>query len=218
MDVKRRKGFTLIELLVVIAIIAILAAILFPVFARAREKARATSCLNNVKELTLAIMMYVQDYDETYPAAYNYAPVDPVTWEDPAQSYVKNWQVFVCPSYGGAHSYGVNSAVCLLSETSRVKLGQVKRPAEVFLMMDSCAYYCSRTVCYLYAYIPSTACGQTDSGTAPKNIAASATALYDWTVGRHNHGVNAGYCDGHAKWREGCTIVPDTRAWDPYAD
>src|SRR5689334_14563129 len=66
----RRNAFTLIELLVVIAIIAILAAILFPVFAQAREKARAISCLSNTKQLGLAVMMYVQDYDETYPWAY----------------------------------------------------------------------------------------------------------------------------------------------------
>ena len=65
----RRTGFTLIELLVVIAIIAILAAILFPVFAQAREKARQTSCLSNAKQLGLGISMYVQDYDETMPFA-----------------------------------------------------------------------------------------------------------------------------------------------------
>jgi len=62
-----RRGFTLIELLVVIAIIAILAAILFPVFARAREKARQSSCLSNVKQLDLAVQMYIQDYDEMLP-------------------------------------------------------------------------------------------------------------------------------------------------------
>ena len=67
---KKKTGFTLIELLVVIAIIAILAAILFPVFAKAREKARQTNCMNNLKNLGTAIMMYAQDYDELYPFAY----------------------------------------------------------------------------------------------------------------------------------------------------
>lgn len=64
---QQRRGFTLIELLVVIAIIAILAAILFPVFAQAREKARQTTCVSNLKQIGTAFMMYVQDYDETYP-------------------------------------------------------------------------------------------------------------------------------------------------------
>jgi prepilin-type N-terminal cleavage/methylation domain-containing protein len=66
---KSNKGFTLIELLVVIAIIAILAAILFPVFAQAREKARQTSCLSNCKQIGLSLQMYAQDYDETLPNA-----------------------------------------------------------------------------------------------------------------------------------------------------
>ena len=73
---RRNEGFTLIELLVVIAIIAILASILFPVFARARENARRTSCLSNLKQLGLGAMMYVQDYDESYPLAQTYIPTD----------------------------------------------------------------------------------------------------------------------------------------------
>src|SRR5215510_8297848 len=90
MLVKRKGGFTLIELLVVIAIIAILAAILFPVFAQAREKARAISCLSNTKQLATAGLMYVQDYDETFPTAFgmrqgqqwgwNYFHPAPVGW------------------------------------------------------------------------------------------------------------------------------------------
>jgi prepilin-type N-terminal cleavage/methylation domain-containing protein/prepilin-type processing-associated H-X9-DG protein len=96
----KSRGFTLIELLVVIAIIAILAAILFPVFARAREKARQTSCLSNLKQLGLGLQMYVQDFDETMPPYV-------VIWDNGIRShgyydlifpYVKNEEIFVCPS------------------------------------------------------------------------------------------------------------------------
>ncbi len=92
----RRKGFTLIELLVVIAIIAILAAILFPVFARARENARRASCQSNLKQLGLGIMMYTQDYDEKYPPTYTDTPR--AIWYTTTWPYVKSSQVFQCPS------------------------------------------------------------------------------------------------------------------------
>ena len=95
----RRRGFTLIELLVVIAIIAILAAILFPVFARAREKARQTSCASNLKNLGTAVLMYVQDYDEHFPlAAYATPTFDVVTWHDLTDPYAKNTAIWHCPS------------------------------------------------------------------------------------------------------------------------
>jgi prepilin-type N-terminal cleavage/methylation domain-containing protein/prepilin-type processing-associated H-X9-DG protein len=111
-----RAGFTLIELLVVIAIIAILAAILFPVFAQAREKARAATCQSNLKQCGTALMMYVQDYDESFPLYDFYGgryggvytqpaearPGNPEgrrgTWTTAVQPYVKNWRVFGCPS------------------------------------------------------------------------------------------------------------------------
>ena len=104
-----RKGeaFTLIELLVVIAIIAILAAILFPVFAQAREKARAITCLSNMKQIGLAILMYAQDYDETYPVG---ARPDGVEWTTIVQPYVKNGtKGGTVPN--GAESYNFNGGV-----------------------------------------------------------------------------------------------------------
>lgn len=102
----RRSAFTLIELLVVIAIIAILAAILFPVFAQAREKARQSSCMSNLKQLGTAVMMYTQDTDETYPIVkwwgdYNWG-TGKDGWVWGVMPYVKNINVFGCPSDGRA--------------------------------------------------------------------------------------------------------------------
>src|SRR5438552_9460437 len=122
----RRSGFTLIELLVVIAIIAILAAILFPVFAQAREKARQTSCLSNLRQIGTAVQMYIQDYDERLPGTSwvtgrcgfygHWVPggniANSPNWrlEDGAiMPYVKNTKIFACPSDSVAASYNPSS-------------------------------------------------------------------------------------------------------------
>src|SRR5215213_8508984 len=112
-----RRGFTLIELLVVIAIIAILAAILFPVFAQAREKARQSSCLSNCKQICLATMQYVDDFDETFPKGWHGYP-GAVYWFTVIAPYVKNGGtladqgVYKCPSWvkktGAMRAYGWN--------------------------------------------------------------------------------------------------------------
>ena len=92
------QGFTLIELLVVIAIIAILAAILFPVFQSVRENARRTACLSNEKQIGLGVMQYIQDADERYPLCSYQAPRQALMcWPDLIQPYVKNWRIFRCP-------------------------------------------------------------------------------------------------------------------------
>lgn len=112
-----KKAFTLIELLVVIAIIAVLAAILFPVFAQAREQARQAVCTSNVRQLSMAVQMYLQDYDETFPIFYAYNTWDPIH-NVPAPSgtpahkgvevelmpYVKNHLIFKCPDDQGGPS------------------------------------------------------------------------------------------------------------------
>ena len=97
----KRIGFTLIELLVVIAIIAILAAILFPVFAKVREKARQTACLSNVKQLTLGFMQYQQDFDEMSPPGISHT-YSLKGWAGQIYPYVKSAGVFVCPSDSSA--------------------------------------------------------------------------------------------------------------------
>ena len=125
------QGFTLIELLVVIAIIAILAAILFPVFAQAREKARQISCISNEKQMGLAMMQYVQDYDESFPQGqYRDANNNPLDWQNAIYPYIKNGAgtvgvggtttynglggIWSCPSFPSLQidEYGVNEDIC----------------------------------------------------------------------------------------------------------
>ncbi len=143
-----RRGFTLIELLVVIAIIAILAAILFPVFAKAREKARQSACLSNVKQITLAMLMYAQDYDEIVPRCSQWVPGWPgyvYKWPQLIYPYTSNVQIMSCPSSGtanygypggpadalfqGWNGYGVNSwLVGYHFHEVDLNLGKMKRP------------------------------------------------------------------------------------------
>jgi prepilin-type N-terminal cleavage/methylation domain-containing protein/prepilin-type processing-associated H-X9-DG protein len=124
---QRRRGFTLIELLVVIAIIAILAAILFPVFAQAREAARKTSCASQLNQVGKGLMMYVQDYDERLcPTRITHVAWRQGVWDYLIQPYVKNSNIFKCPSYSPAATpadwgwpltYGMNYRLTQASPT-----------------------------------------------------------------------------------------------------
>ncbi len=122
---KNRRGFTLIELLVVIAIIAILAAILFPVFAKAREKARQSSCLSNTKQIGLAMLQYAQDYSERHLVYYSPVAVtgfnDGISFNGPTfmsslLPYIMNTQIFDCPSVSPVSSVTIANGVGFRAE------------------------------------------------------------------------------------------------------
>ena len=196
-----RRGFTLIELLVVIAIIAILAAILFPVFAKAREKARSASCLSNEKQLALAMLQYSQDYDETFPAmslganlSAAVVPEDPTfgyyttnsnwwnCWTNGIYPYIKNVQIYKCPSYStstygcayGLPAVGINATQTgTASIFGRPSQSDIKRPAEILMIGEK--------------------------GTGGGNQYILSGTYYAGRM-NHNDGSNCAFFDGHVKW------------------
>ncbi len=140
---KTRKGFTLIELLVVIAIIAILAAILFPVFASAREKARATSCMNNLKQMGVAILQYAQDWDENFPSGHfiqqsGEAGQKETNWQEALLSYHRSWDIYRCPSDPSdfRSSYLLNGWYSDEIEGTKRSLGDIRRPSESIIIVE----------------------------------------------------------------------------------
>jgi len=201
-DQNRRysTGFTLIELLVVIAIIAILASILFPVFARARENARRASCASNLKQLGLGMMMYAQDYDETFPQLSGPHLTDPPVdaqgfnwysaggyywggWATRIYPYVKNTQVYLCPS-NQFSAYGVNYGLANNASDANgnyityfgapQKLARFKKPSESLMITEKGAGGGDQYVLYFNG-----------------NYACAMP---------HFDGGNICFVDGHVKW------------------
>jgi prepilin-type N-terminal cleavage/methylation domain-containing protein len=136
--VKRSRGFTLIELLVVIAIIAILAAILFPVFARARDSARRTTCINNMKQLGLAMSMYSNEFDETLPP---WQDSQGKTWDVAVFPQVRTKGVFTCPSNEPRNAQGLPAGTVIRSyamprNVSGMALGEIRNPSQTVLLFE----------------------------------------------------------------------------------
>ncbi len=237
---KVKKGFTLIELLVVIAIIAILAAILFPVFARARENARRTSCVSNLKQIGLGLMQYVQDYDEKLPTAYivtTATPPDGMFWSGGAWfwqqiifPYVRSKQIYVCPSstlntgsnpyYG---NYGANQLLLIGYKTSTppnpaaspgpsLSIAAINNVSETYMAMDAGMYDPWPTE------VLSGNNGTRYLPGAYKNAGTPCMAGQAYTAdcqseGRHFDGVSVTFADGHAKWLKSSLVVGEAKKY-----
>ena len=209
MSSRKSSGFTLIELLVVIAIIAILAAILFPVFAQAREAARKTSCLSNNKQIGTAALMYVQDYDETFPVEqwwgnnrFDGWPVlrsgivgaTAINYKDALLPYTKNEQIWICPTNlpnGSLDTappnmgYHMNGNVIT---TSGLSIAEIQASANLMIMRES-----GRGFVYNRAYLRPVP-GYCD------DVIAYEVSNPGRNYMPHMKGYNLAFADGHAKW------------------
>jgi prepilin-type N-terminal cleavage/methylation domain-containing protein/prepilin-type processing-associated H-X9-DG protein len=231
----KRYGFTLIELLVVIAIIAILAAILFPVFGRARENARRTSCQSNLRQFGLAAMQYVQDYDGFYPR-HNITTSEPTPtgrgnivpnrwiWPEILFPYHKSFDIFYCPSNTvgdkrlglatdgtAVGNYGYNQAIAPPWPTDPVvHEAAFTRPAGTYMFMDFGSYYMSSAYALAInasAYLPGAGAVRPASCTNGNGTVASGKPGKDCFEGRHFGGVNVTFADGHVKWLQSSVVL-----------
>jgi prepilin-type N-terminal cleavage/methylation domain-containing protein/prepilin-type processing-associated H-X9-DG protein len=224
----KNAGFTLIELLVVIAIIAILAAILFPVFGRARENARRSSCQSNLKQLGLGVMQYTQDYDEKYPGGGdNYG--SGIGWGGQIYPYVKSKQVYICPSDGGdippdaSYGYNGNNSVPSIpnvpSPSTGLSLAMYEAPSKTVMFFEVAGS--GKGPVYNYPYDIATEKDKSPAGTGiggdqsplghgGNNGLKYATGYMKGSKNpdldhftdnaRHMNGSNFAFVDGHVKF------------------
>ncbi len=217
----KKRGFTLIELLVVIAIIALLAAILFPVFAKAREKARQTTCLSNEKQIGLGILQYNQDYDEMMLKQITICQ----GWFYPMYAYVKSTAVITCPdetmsnttsTYANSYSYNAN----LQSNNSNtpINIASLNSPSKTVMLCEASSgstrlntsdqststegfvFDCGAVLRTGYMG------GNYNTAAAPYQSSLVSTANGFQTTGWHSDGSNFLAVDGHAKWLRGDNV------------
>lgn len=218
----KKRAFTLIELLVVIAIIALLAAILFPVFARARENARKTSCQNNLKQIILAWQQYTQDWDEmTIPISTTGASTGQAfVWNQLIQPYVKSKQILACPSNPIPQGYTMNwnlGSGPRPSNSINRSIADFARPTQTPAFVDTTGYSGNPTPpdqCFIFVLDPGSSAAPpfyqgrrlTDTVPVPPlpyngtwNGGGDSAAAYPKST-IHLNGLNMSFLDGHVKW------------------
>lgn len=228
---KMRSAFTLIELLVVIAIISILASILFPVFARTRENARRTSCQSNLKQLSLGILQYTQDYDESFPLSTTglttNSPGSTIGWADGIFPYVKSRQIFQCPSepfpandnptVAGYTDYYLNKN----AGDGGQKVPVAVYPTLTILLGDGGSVDGSTILANSTARYRSNGCTGAGDATAvgldPLRPVCGGAGLATNLAGggiHHLEGTNLAFLDGHVKWFKSNTAQTTARVWN----
>lgn len=224
-SMRPKHGFTLIELLVVIAIIAILAAILFPVFANAREKARQTACLSNMKQIGVGCMMYMQDSDGVYVPQTGLGAVPLTFWIDHVDPYIKSKQVYVCPdrpdivplrwmkspngAWGPQSSYGMNYWLDSYYYPDATESGIAYPAQTAFILETGGGGTKTQTNGYHLAYPAYYMKNYPGNWPYGNGLGASQAASL---AARHNGGQNVLFGDMHAKWIRTSELDNDTAA------
>lgn len=216
-----RRAFTLIELLVVIAIIAILAAILFPVFVRARENARRSTCQSNLKQNALGFLQYTQDYDEKFPCRYQLINGVAVGWAEVIQPYTKSTQLLQCPSEKNAPGtvptanlytdYAYNS--CVGDTITTDGLGNGNGSGGGYPLGANLASFTATAVTVLLFESDSTQQGKSSSGYFGYDWNLNylpPTGLYGTSSRRHFDGSNFPFADGHVKFLLPTNVSPSS--------